>query len=385
MVCVDRLSKMVHFAPTHNTLNAEECAYLFYNTVIRLHGWPGNIVSDRDPIFTSAFFKELCALTGTKQHMSSAFHPQSDGQTERANRTLEEILRHYVAPAQDDWDKILAAAEFAINNAWHPSIDSIPFMLNHGQHPRTPFDIPLTRHVPGGGRVPAAQRFHGSMSEHLARAKDALRAAQSRQAKYANQSRRDMRYQIGDEVFLSTKHLALKVPRDGTPKLMPKWTGPFAVSEVVNEVAYRLQLPANLKIHDVFHVSLLKPFLSDGRYQAPPPPISVDGELEYELECILNHRDHRVGRGSYRQYLVSWVNQGAHGNTWEFESDLTNCEEELRRYWHSQGWTSGATSPWSARGTQTPSPRTRSGTDRNTAACLTYISLPKVPKFWLLS
>ena len=182
-----------------------------------------------------------------------------------------------------------------------------------------------------------------------------------------------------------TKHLALKVPRDGTPKLMPKWTGPFAISEVVNEVAYRLQLPANLKIHDVFHVSLLKPFLSDGRYQAPPPPVSVDGELEYELECILNHRDHRVGRGSYRQYLVSWVNQGPHGNTWEFESDLTNCEEELRRYWHSQGWTSGATSPWSARGTQTPSPRTRSGTDRNTAACLTYISLPKVPKFWLLS
>ena len=114
---------MVHFAPTHNTLNAEECAYLLYNTVIRLHGWPGNIVSDRDPIFTSAFFKELCALTGTKQHMSSAFHPQSDGQTERANRTLEEILRHYVAPAQDNWDKILAAAEFAINNAWHPSID----------------------------------------------------------------------------------------------------------------------------------------------------------------------------------------------------------------------------------------------------------------------
>ncbi len=159
---------------------------------------------------------------------------------------------------------------------------------------------------------------------------------------------------LGDEVFLSTKHLALKVPRDGAPKLMPKWTGPFAISEVVNEVAYRLQLPANLKIHDVFHVSLLKPFLSDGRYQAPPPPISVDGELEYELECILNHRDHRVGRGSYRQYLVSWVNQGPHGNTWEFESDLTNCEEELRRYWHSQGWTSGATSPWSARGTPNP-------------------------------
>ena len=99
-------------------------------------------------------------------------------------------------------------------------------------------------------------------------------------------------------------------------------------------------------------MSLLKPYKSDGRHQPPPPPTSIDGELEYELECILDHRDHRVGRGSVRQYL-RWVGQGPHGDTWEFESDLTNCEDELRRYWQTHGVAYDNT-PWSARGTPNP-------------------------------
>ena len=118
VVFVDRLSKMVHFAPTITEVTAEGIAKLIMRNVVRLHGVPREIVSDRDTRFTAKFMRKLCELLGIKQSMSTAFHPQSDGQTERANRVLEDMLRHYVSPAQDDWDEHLSMAEFAVNNGY---------------------------------------------------------------------------------------------------------------------------------------------------------------------------------------------------------------------------------------------------------------------------
>ncbi|KAL0040516.1 hypothetical protein WJX77_009489 [Trebouxia sp. C0004] len=135
VVFVDRLSRMVHFAAVPAAFSAYDMASLHLRTIIRVHGVQREIVSDRDTLFTSAFWEELTASLGTSLARSTAYHPATDGQTERANRTLEDLLRHFVSPVQNDGDKHLDAAEFAINKVWHESVQNIPFMLNSGQHP----------------------------------------------------------------------------------------------------------------------------------------------------------------------------------------------------------------------------------------------------------
>jgi hypothetical protein len=138
VVFVDRLSKMVHYQAVKTTITAPELAKVFFNTVFKLHGMPRTIVSDRDPKFTSLFWKALFKCMGTKLSMSTAFHPQTDGQTERSNRTLEQMLRNWVNYKQDDWDEHLAAAEFACNNAKQASTGVTPFFANTGQDPSVP-------------------------------------------------------------------------------------------------------------------------------------------------------------------------------------------------------------------------------------------------------
>jgi transposase InsO family protein len=127
--------------PTTTHATAEQTSKLYVDNVWKLHGVPQVVVSDRDPLFTSNFTKALCHLIGTKQAMSTAYHPQTDGQTERLNRVLEDMLRMYVSQSQDDWDEKLACAEFAINNNDHESTGKTPFLLNYGFHPRVPADV----------------------------------------------------------------------------------------------------------------------------------------------------------------------------------------------------------------------------------------------------
>ena len=137
-VVVDRLSKMVHLVAIKKSITAEQVAKVYEREVIRLHGVPDDIVSDRDVRFMSHFWAALHDAFGTKRNMSTKDHPQTDGQTENANGVLEDTLRHFVGPFQDDWDDKLAVAEFAMNNAWNSSIQNTPFMLNYGQNPDDP-------------------------------------------------------------------------------------------------------------------------------------------------------------------------------------------------------------------------------------------------------
>ncbi len=261
--------------------------------------------------------------------MSTAFHPQTDGQTERTNRILEDMLRHYVNPAQDDWDKHLATAQFAYNNAWQESINETPFFLNYGCHPRTPMSHGLPS--PAQARVPAAYNFVKQMHASIEDAKRSLRAAQDRQKRYADEHRRDVEFTVGDKVLLSTRNIKLKAV--GANKLMPKFIGPFAITDRINEVAYRLELPDNMKLHNVFHVCLLKPYLDNGKVQ-PPPVLVVDGEPEFETQAILDHRDVRTGRGRtvHREYLIKWLGYGPEHNTWEPDKNLANCQTMLQQY-----------------------------------------------------
>lgn len=332
LVFVDRLSKMVHLVPTFTTVTAIGTARLFASAVFARHGLPKDIVTDRGSVFTGKFMTELLRLLGTKHNRSTAFHPQSDGQTERVNRVLEDMLRHYVGDLRhSNWDECLPAAEFAINNAFHESIGTTPFRLVYGRDPRLPLSIPST------SKVPSAAQFADQMSQGLMAAKRCMQAAQKRQKAYYDAGRRHVEFQEGEEVLLSTKNIQLKRSGDvsSTPKLMPKWVGPFKVTAVVGNGAYKLALPSTLQIHDVFHVSLIKPYRNDGRVQ-PPAPTIVAGEKWYDVDHVLAHRERKRGKGMSREYLVSWKGYGSEHNSWEPEGSVKELHA-WRDYWESLG------------------------------------------------
>ena len=328
-VFVDRLTKMAHFVLTHDTVSAQEFAVVFRDQVWKHHGLCKDMLSDREPRFTSRFWSEVCKLLDIKQDMSTAFHPQSDGKTERMNRTLEDMLRCYIGPEVDTWDDLLASAEFACNNSVQESVRNTPFFLNHGQHPL----IPLSQ-VVEDGRVPSAKHFTTIFSASIGEAQKALLAAQSRQRDL--KKRRHVEYAAGEEVWLSSKNISVKGP--GTRKLMPRWLGPLRVVKQCGPVAYELELPQTMnRLHPVFHVSLLQRYVppAGGRRKRSPDPIVLDsGELEWEVEAILYHRERKYkkrGKTAYN-FFIKWKGYGMEEASWETAEHLSNCEELLQEY-----------------------------------------------------
>jgi len=349
-VMVDKFTKMVHLAPCKDTTSAVEVAQLFRENVVRFHGTPAHIITDRDSRFTSQFWKAFCQHSNITHSMTSAFHPQSDGNTERVNRTLEQMLRHIILPDQSDWDEYLYLVEFCINNSDHESIGTTPFFLNYGRHPDIPISAMVRRHrvnlarkawSKGGGRkgktqyhtvdAPYISDLTNRMQSLVQRTKAELAAAQQRQKYYYDLRTRDVEFKVGQQVLLSTKNLSLKV--SGVRKLMPCYIGPFPITQVINPNAMRLKLPDALKVHDVFHVSLLSPYRSDGKRQPPPLPELVDNELYYEVDSIDQHRDRKVGHKKRREYLVNWKGQDLSHSTWEPAANLTLCSESIQEYW----------------------------------------------------
>ncbi|KAJ9504628.1 hypothetical protein QJQ45_013599, partial [Haematococcus lacustris] len=319
-VFVDRLSKMVHFVPCRESMNAESFARLFIDNVFKHHGVPREIISDRGSHFTNHFWASIMTILGVKECKSSAYHPQSDGQTERYNRTLEEMLRHYISPAQSDWPFFLSLAEFAVNNSWQESIQSTPFLVNTGQSPLTPALLEL----PGEVYCPTARRLSEWWQSNVKQARHFMELAQRRQAYMANKGRQEVEYHTGQLVLLSTKNLRMKPGK--AKKLLPRFIGPFKVLEHVGPVAVRLDLPqAMARMHPVFHVSLLRPYTSEHPH-LPPPVEWLDEAPLYEVEKLLAHRGVRAGKA--RGYLVKWQGYDDSYNTWEPRNNLVNCLEE---------------------------------------------------------
>jgi len=336
VVFVDKLTKMVHYAATTTTVSAPQLASIFMREVVRLHGVPESILSDRDPRFTSHFWRAFWAQLGTTLTMSTAYHPQTDGQTERANRTLEEMLRSRINFAQDDWDEHLAVAELAINNATQASTGFSPFYLNSGQHLRLPLDNELAAAAPDCNNPAAAERIR-RLHSALDRARTNIEAAQQRQKHYADQRRRDVQFQPGDAVLLSTEHLRLVGDDARTPKLSAKFIGPFKIKRAVNDNAYELDLPQSLQIHPVINITRLKQY-RDGAQLFPsrpppdarPPPEIVDenGEESYEVEEIMGRR----GSGTRREYLVKWRGYPQWEWTWEPARNVSQAAEAVAAF-----------------------------------------------------
>ena len=332
MVVVDYLTKMLILVPTYSSATAVDTARFFVDAVVRRHGLPRAIVSDRDTKFTSTFWREVQKTMGTTLAMSSGFHPQTDGQTERANRSIEEMLRAYVSRRQTDWDERLGMVEFAYNNSVHSSTGFTPFYLCYGRHPVSP----VTRLIQVDTKNEAADSFLRRMSEDLDQAKQNLQKAQDRQKTYADKKRRDIEIQVGDEVLLSTKTLPVAVAAGGSRKLGPLYCGPFQVLEKLT-AAYRLELPPHMKIHPVFHVSQLKlyrkPEDSKRMYRKPGPVITPEGE-EFEVDEIVRHRKRKRGKKKTKiEYLVFWKGYPAHEATWEPEENVRNAPEKIEEYY----------------------------------------------------
>ena len=326
-VFVDRLSKMVHFAPCTKEVTIEQYAQLFIDHVFRLHGMPEVIISNRDPRFTSKFWTKLFQILGTDLQYSTAFHPQTDGQSEVTIRVLENFLRPYVEQNPSTWVAQLGLMEFTANNAVNTSTGFTPFYLNCGEDPVLPNTLMVYRESEASQAVTeTVDRIKVALGD----AKTNLTAAQQRSKRQADRSRREEMFEVGDEVVLSTKHLRGYAPHLPM-KLKRRWIGPFPITKVVSPVTYRLDLPPMWQVHPTFHVSNLKRYFRSPdfvREVKSPPPVLVDGELEYEVEAIVRHR----GQGARRQYLVQWKGYPLHEATWEPASHLTNVGELLAEY-----------------------------------------------------
>ena len=327
LVVVDRLSKMAHFIPCTKDITSEQTALLVFQNVIRLHGLPDNIISDRGPQFASRFWSRIFGLLGTDINLSSAFHPQTDGQSERVNQVLEQYLRCTINYQQDNWTDLLPTAEFAYNNATHTSTKMSPFYANYGYHPR--FEFKPSMHA----EVPAADDHVAKMQDITQMLTTELELAQGIYQFYADQHQVDAPlFEPGDKVWLLRRNITTRRPSN---KLDYKRLGPFTIADQINPVAFRLNLPPSMKVHDVFHVSLLEPYIPNtlpGRLEEPPPPAIVDGEPEYEVEEIL---DSRIFRRKL-QYLVSWKGYDISERSWEPVENFSNHEESVlefhRRY-----------------------------------------------------
>lgn len=318
LTIVDRLTKVVRFLPIKKSMSAKAVALEFRIGWYRQFGLPRAIVSDRDPKFISHFWGALWQALGTELRFSTAFHPQTDGQSERANRSLEEYLRNFVCPRQDDWDEYLDLAERAINDSISPSTGYSPSYLAFGQHLVSPLDVAV-----GPVLVPAAQSSVSDMVDTLQHARAKLEEARMRMADAANARRRDVTFNVGDRVRLSTANLSM--PSAISRKLAARYMGPFEVERVVNPVTYRLKLPASLKIHPVFHVSLLQPWRVDSEFPGHqsaltrPPPVDP-AENRFKVDRLL---DKRVdGRRVF--YLVRWEGYGPEDDLWEPASHIDN-------------------------------------------------------------
>jgi len=303
LVIVDRCTRWAMYIPVNKTITASELAQVFYSKWVAMYGLPDGIVSDRGSVFTSDYWSALAFETQITRRLSTAFHPQTDGQTERQNQVLEAYLRCYCSTKQDEWAKWLPFAAFASNNSTSQSLSDSPNNVLMGFHPRIRPIGPRDENP--GKEVPGAEERAKHLFDLRKELADSWLHASQQQAKYYNKGRKPMSFKVGDNVLLSLKNIKIHLP---SRKMTQKFDGPFRVMGIVGKQAYRLALPKQYsRLHNVFYVSLLEPWNerdSGGQRANPanPVPLQLDenAALEYEVESIVHART----RKGEREYLV---------------------------------------------------------------------------------
>lgn len=305
LVVVDRLGKRGFAIPCHKTTTAKDMAHLFLTHVYPWVGLPDSIVSDRGGQFISDFWDELCRILRIRVKLSSGQHPQTNGQTEVMNQWIAQRLRPYVDHYQDDWDEYLPMVNFA--SAALPSSTGVsPFLVERGYEPRVSFNwLAASPPSPQGLDVnrEQAQTMVKRMQEVWEFARSSMARAQELQKRQADKGRREVDFDVGDEVMVTTRDWNTGRP---SRKLSDQWSGPYRVIEKVGH-SYRLDLPPNIKVHPVFAPEKLRAVPRtlplEGQVLDPALPVEVDGEEEWEVEEVVASRQF-YGR---LQYRVRWV------------------------------------------------------------------------------
>ncbi|WVZ70510.1 hypothetical protein U9M48_019171, partial [Paspalum notatum var. saurae] len=326
-VVVDRLTKVAHFIPVNTTYLGARLAELYISRIVCLHGVPKRIISDRDSQFTSRFWEQLHDSLDTKLRFSTPCHPQTDGQTERTNQILEDMLRDCAIQYGTSWDKSLPYAEFSYNNSYQASLKKSPFEALYGRRCRTPLFWNQTgeKQVFGPDLIKDAEQQIKIVRENL-------RVAQSRQKSYADVRRRDLTFKVDDFVYLKVSPMRGIRRFNVKGKLAPRYISPFKILERKGEVAYKLELPSSLSgIHHVFHVFQLKKCLRLLEEQAPLKGLDVQEDLTYtEHPVKILETSERVTRNKMiKMCRVQWKHHTEDEATWEREEELRATYPEL--------------------------------------------------------
>ena len=328
LVVVDRLTKYALFLPLHHPYTATTVSKLFVDQIVRLHGVPLSIISDRDKIFTSHIWKDMFKAVGTKLHYSTAHHPQTDGQSERVNQCVEQYLRCAVQDRPKTWRRWLAMAEFWYNTSHHSSLGCSPF---HALYKREP-NFGGMPNITVDSASPVADTA-ADYQEHTELLRVHLLRAQQHMKSQADRRRTERQFVVGEQVLLKLQPYAQhSVVNRPCHKLSYKYFGPYTILERIGEVAYRLKLPVAAQVHPVFHISRLKPFSADYSpvfSELPPPDLVLCDKLP---SAILQRRMVRDGNRATTQVLIEWGDLPDDSATWE------NYEVVKHRFPSSSLW-----------------------------------------------
>jgi len=324
LVVIDHLTKMSQFTACRKNLDARGLADLMTKEIFRLHGISKDIISDRGTLFTSEFWKQYTKEMEVERKLSTAFHPQTDGQTERTNAILEQYLRAYINYQQDNWNQLLPMAEFAYNNGYQETIKTTPFFANYGIHP----EYQTIGHTMTGQITPSNEisKLHEMLREEMSEAQ--LRHKEN----YDQHRKPDPNLKSGEMVWFLPRTVRTTRP---SRKLDYKKIGPFKILAKTGINTYRLEFPPTMKIHNNIHISLLEPYHDNqfpSQRQEPPPPIIIDGEPEYELEEIIDSRLH-YGKLQYRAKWKSYSPE--HDKVWYPANNFENAQDAVHKF-HQQ-------------------------------------------------
>ncbi|KAJ9544304.1 hypothetical protein OSB04_024011 [Centaurea solstitialis] len=303
-VIVDRLSKSAHFLPMKEMYSMERLARLYIAEIVRLHGTLVSIVSDRDARFTSTFWQSFQREMGTRVNLSTAYHPQTNGQSEQTIQTLEDMLRACVLDFGGSWEGHLPLIEFAYNNSYHSSIEAAPYEILYGRKCRTPLCWDEV-----GEKQLAGPEVVQINSDKINQVRERLKIARDRQKSYADKHRKDIEFQVGDQ----------------KGKLSPRYIGPFRITERIGAVAYKLDLPVELGgVHNTFHVSNLRKCLAEPETAIPLQDIEVDRKLNFVEEPVpmTDRKIRKLRNKEISLVKIQWKSHKGQEATWEAESEM---------------------------------------------------------------